>query len=744
MPVETGGTPPGAEEVGAAAGQGSPEEPVPSRPAESIQPQPPAAPPKVKRRWWPWSRGAEQPQQKETSPADELRRTAEELRQTAAEIDSIEKAAAALERGDIQELTPEKFTELSKTPEGIAKIVTLIGAEEYVRMRMRELHGKGRGARWKEYFSGDIELKMDENNPDFVERDSRKELIRRGKGILLKSAPGAALLVAGLFTAGATLPALWAYVGGVGGSAFAEGAEMWRGKGGRLREQIARLFYQDWKEMRINAQKYQEAPTEEEKYTHLKAIIDQFHSSSEAAKKLHSDFLGDRKRWDRIKTISTLIGSAAGLTAGSWQGLKNLWEAAHRLDLDSNGIWHRVRKIGDVWHFLYNQGEKMASGATAVGGEAHIVGNTFGHNVGREIAQRFGADAAKFVSEGVGVFFANAATAVVQGRVRRGEQKEFEEEQMRIEQIHQREKDLLGAQMPEQPRPAAETGGGGGGGGVRGEGGEQGASTSEKYRNLAERLKVDQIWLIDAGNGEFKFVQIKNIDWATGKVILDYLGHRKPIIGGGFEVLEAGVTFDIEELIRKGKTREEYGQDWARALKNGDTIVIPEGTKIANQYDPRKDDVVPEGEHRFRRIGDKDSQDAELIDKDGNRRRVTLFDLFFGRAGLKESKPEAADRLENILVGQTWYLKDGVDATQLPERIARIATNGLRISSIEYGIIRTRGLDEDGNFLKGDLRQSREISLSDLRQYFRMGEPAESGGGGQQRQGGGQRRQRQQ
>ena len=685
--------------------------------------------------------------------------TAEEVE---AEVRKVEQEAARVERGaaialgekpslQFGALTPGEIREMMQDPERLPDLIENLTPEQFRRMQMESIHGTGRMTRWREYTSGDREFELGENGE--IRRDSVKELKRRGRGVLLKALPGAALLIAGCFTAGATLPAAGAVLGSLVGSGAAEAWEASQGKLNGLREQIAKVLYSHLIELRDHAKKYKEAKesgNEEEAYKYLEMVVSKFHEASEKAKEIHCQFLEKRKRWDRFKGIAAAIGGLAGLAAGALG-------FAHHLDLDKlkgagelskHGLkqtHHWVRRINGAWQFMYGQGEPLPGHAARTVFES---GGQTWHTIGPHQA---GATW-EILKKGLAVIGAGAVASIAQGIYRRGDKARFEEEYAMTKEEQERHQAMLERRMPARPEPS---------GGAEAQA-EAVLPEQQKYAELAQRERKtlpapDQIWFMIGEDGKPIFFKIKSIDWKTGKATIDYLGFMAPgAVGAGLKTIQENEIKDLEDIIRNWTNREDYANKWAKAIKDGDIIVVLAGrSKVTDLYDPSRKHRLKPGQYRFKRIGEEGDLEAELIDqtedpdhpdRKGNRAKVSIFDLAWAGVVPKEAQKEERRVAKPLAERQLWMLKDGVGINDVPEELRAIAEHGIYINEIENpndienSLIHVYGVDENGRRLTGANRSIRDVSVALLRQYFRYAETATGGGGGreqQQRAGGG-------
>jgi len=680
--------------------------------------------------------------------------------QTAEEVEvearKAEQEAARVERGaaialgekpplQFGALTQGEIREMMQDPERLPDLIEHLSPEQFRQMQMESIHGSGRMARWREYTSGDHEIELGENGE--IRRDSVKELKRRGRGVLLKALPGAALLIAGCFTAGATLPAAGAVLGSLVGSGAAEAWEALQGKRGLngLREQIAKVLYSHLIELRDHAKKYKEAKesgNEEEAYKYLEMVVSKFHEASEKAKEIHCQFLEKRKRWDRFKGIAAAIGGLAGLAAGALG-------FAHHLDLDKlkgagelskHGLkqtHHWVRRINGAWQFMYGQGEPLPG---------HVARTVFesGGQTWHTIGPHQAGATWEILKKGLAVIGAGAVAAIAQGIYRRGDKARFEEEWAMTKEEQERHQALLGRRMPARPEPS-------GGAEARAETGV--FPEQQKYAELAQRERKtlpapDQIWFMIGEDGKPIFFRIKSIDWKTGKATIDYLGFMAPgAVGAGLKPIQENEIKDLEDIIRNWTSREDYAKSWAKAIKDGDIIVVLAGrSKVTDRYDPSRKHRLKPGQYRFKRIGEEGDLEAELIDqtddpdRKGNRAKVSIFDLAWAGVVPKEAQREERRVAKPLAERQLWVLKDGVGINDVPEELRALAEHGIYINEIENpndienSTIHVYGVDENGRRLTGANRRIRDVSAVLLRQYFRYAETATGGGGGREQQ----------
>lgn len=684
------------------------------------------------------------------------RRRPQTVEEVEAEARKAEQEAARVERGAARALgekpplqfgalTPGEIREMMQDPERLPDLIENLTPEQFRQLHMEKIHGTGRMARWQEYTSGDHEIELGENGD--IRRDSVKELKRRGRGVLLKALPGAALLIAGCFTAGATIPAAGAVLGSLVGSGAAEAWEALHKEKGlnHLREQIATKLYLHLSELRIYAQKYRqakEAGNEEEAYNCLQTVVDKFHEASEKAKEIHCQFLEKRKRWDRFKGIAAAIGGAAGLAVGAL-GFSHFVDFDKVKDASAQGLketHHWVRRINGAWQFMYGKGEPLPG---HVAGKVAEYGGQTWHTIG---PAQWGATW-EITKKGLAVLGAGALGAIAQGIFRRGEKKGFEEAWQGTKEEIEERKRLLNLQMPARP----ESSGGAEAGAEAGVSQEQ-----QKYIELAksERKTLpapDQIWFMIGEDGKPIFFRIKSIDWKTGKATIDYLGFMAPgAVGAGLKKIQENEIKDLEDILRNWTNREDYANSWVKAIKDGDIILVLAGrSKVTDRYDPSRKNRLKPGQYRFKRIGEEGDLEAELIDqtedpddpdRKGNRAKVSIFDLAWAGVVPKEAKREERRVAKPLAERQLWVLKDGVTLGDVPEELRAIAEHGIYINEIENpndienSPIHVYGVDENGRRLTEANRHIRDVSAVLLRQYFRYAETATAGGGGREQQ----------
>jgi len=662
------------------------------------------------------------------------------------------KVDRALETGEVPEERPlaqKEIHEMMLDPKRLPELLQRMNIEEFRRMKLKEIHGSGTIGKTKAFFCGDSAIEYT-GEQDIVKTNARKDFKRRATSVGLKTLPAA---VAAIFTGGAAIPAALAMVGGAVGAGGAEAWEKIRGKGQGLREEIAKVHYYHWIELKDYANKYQEASTEEEKYKYLELITKKFHESSEKAKELHCQFIEDRKRWDKKKAIATLAGSAAGF---AWGALG----FTHGLDLDKlSGVVkegakvseittktglknaeHGVRYLNGMFQFMYGQGEKATSAAIQYGGHAwHTVGAGFQTQAAWEISKR-----------GLAVLGANAVTALSLGLFRRGEKKGLEEDFEKVKAEQERVKEVWERRMPEMPAgvkaeraqtPAAK---------IEGSGGAEAIETVEerqaKFAELAKREgkelpKIGEIWLVDifnaqTGNIETKFCRIININWTTGKVDVEWLELRGPLKDGFNSA--GSEKIDLEFILRNAESQKGYVQAWLKGVSSGDVVFIGEGKKIADLKTKSKELITTEAQYRVERDKKQDeeieaNEQLTLIDDENKQHRVSVFELFWNDIVSGKKKGEAApvtELSERPQRGEIWQLKKGAE---LPAALSEFNIRRMAILNIREGRVYFHKV-ENRRRPEGEEGEPTSLTLADFLKIFEFS--GDTLGGGQQRAGG--------
>ncbi len=607
--------------------------------------------------------------------------TEEEAKKEAAEFEN--KVDQALDEGKIEEeksLTPKEIHEMMLEPNRLPELMQKMNLEEFRRMKLAELHGSGTIGKTKQFFSGDSAIEYT-GEQDIVKTNARKDLKRRATSVGLKTLPAA---VAAVISGGAAIPAIAAMVGGAVGAGGTEAWEKIHGKGQGLREEIAKVLYYHWIELKDYANKYKEATSEEEKYKYLELITQKFNESSEKAKDLHCQFIDDRKRWELKKSLVTLAGSAAGF---AWGALG----FTHMLDLDKlsavvkagekvsevtakTGLKHAehgVRFLNGMMQFMTGESEKATSAAIQYGGHAwHTVGAGYQTQAAWEISKR-----------GLAVLGANLVTGLSLGLFRRGEKEGFGEDYKRVTAEQERVKEVWGRRMPEMPESIkAERASGGGGGGAtateKGEGGGEGVpKIPEKFIKMAEEEgkslpEEGKIWLYFVPGQGWAIYRIKKIHYESSDCPVEL-----ELLDMDFQNTNKIENVNLEDLLRRGQFRSEFVNDWLLTVKNGQKIRLKGGQALRNLNDQGRLIDVGEGQQQdfeFEKVTDRPHA---LLKKAGEEnKRVSIFDLaYWGIGAVSESGETRREIVRSPKREEVWQKRAGVDLpaslSGLPDRV---------------------------------------------------------------------------
>jgi len=565
--------------------------------------------------------------------------TVEEAQKEAAGFES--KVDQALETGKIPEergLTQKEIHEMMLDPNKLPELMQRMNLEEFRRMKLVELHGSGTIGKTKQFFSGDSAIEYT-GEQDIVKTNARKDIKRRATAVGLKTLPAA---VAAVFTGGAAVPAVGAILGSMVGAGGAEAWEKMAGQGQGIREEIAKVIYHDWVKLKDWAEQYKNAANEEEKYKCLELITQKFHESSGVVKKLHGDFLQDRKRWEWKKGLVTFAFGAAGLAAGAaWGSFRMDLDKVPQAVLDKKEslikvTHHSVKWIDGAFRFLYDQSEQAAKSAS---------GRLWG-----ELGSKYAGQAAWEISKrGLAVLGANLVTGLSLGLFRRGEKKGFEEDFERVQAEQERIKKVWQRRMPEMPAAvkAERAAGGGGAAGATGAeraegGGEAGPKIPEKFIKMAEEEgkslpEEGKIWLYFVPGEGWAVYRIKKIHYESTDCPVEL-----ELLDMDFQNANKIDNVNLEDLLRRGQFRSEFVNDWLLTVKKGQQIRLKGGQLVRNLNDKGQIINVGEGQHEdfeFERVPDRPHA---LLKKAGEEdKRVSIFDLaFWGVSAVGEKSKE--------------------------------------------------------------------------------------------------------
>lgn len=524
----------------------SSQEPSPEKqkgPQESPQetPQSPQPPKRKGLFGWLFSSRKEKSQE-DIEDILEMHREMMEDRLEAAELKrAVDLAEGKLKLGEI------------KDPKELIDFIQVMDAKKWRKKKIEERYGPGCLGKIKAFLAGEYFF---ETTPDGrVRRNALTELSEAGRAFLRILwgrriiLGGGALAIAGVLTGGIAPAAALALCGAVGGSAVAELRQQLCGKENDLRQQMVMAQVEQWQKLRRILNEIKTSEKIGEKIAKTQELIESVYTQDQATLTQEAQLRAEIQKLDKIRGNFILLGGLAGIVGPAvyqymTQGLSGLAHLFGRIDIDGNRVFHSIRQINKVWHYLYQSATEAAK-AKAVG--ASIIETAEGpvHLLGETSARIATAVAKKLVPQFIGLFggvwLAGISARRALKRIEEGTQ---EEERTRE---YERKKQTLIEQLPKP---------------------ETLQKREQKLRELAQQQgkpypEVDDIWIIkfkdpatreqmeEQMEGYYKIKSIR--EDGTAEIIR--LGRKED---GSFTELGSGTTiFSLEDILKNDRISPE-------------------------------------------------------------------------------------------------------------------------------------------------------------------------------------------
>lgn len=538
------------------------------------------------------------------------------LRRRAEEVPGADFSIQAVSEADQQQISdqegvrrverlqqPQQEIEIPNTPEELAELLARLSSFQWRERQIQERYGQGQLGQLRAFLAGERDFALTQDGT--IQRNAWNELGRKVANVGLKIAPGVvAIGVVGIFTGGVSLPAIGAVYGAAGGQGIVEAWHSLNGGERRVREEIARVQYQQWFRLREMAKSSQEEGiTSDQKNERLSQLIDAFYQTNEDISSRQQELVGIQQVWNRRRKIGQLLGGIAGLGAGIWAGFAGLSRQAMTMDIDGDKISHLVERVNGAWHYVYNTTQEVVKAATqgatltpdAAGYATHALGESTAtvvqhaaKNLVGHAAQIGGALAGLWAGSVLGRNLGTDNEAAVEAQ--RGRQEAARE----LERQFQREQ----VPPPAGPEPATE---------------EQ-LDWRERFENQQKPMpEVGSVW-VNESHGEIGAVRINNLDLANGTCQVTFLGpnmERKIDIASGNPVPDQ-LDYSLETLLNSGSIQENFIARWQSQFQPGDHIqTIPDlSDNRGRPITPEDYQILIDDEHReevvLRRAGQAD------------------------------------------------------------------------------------------------------------------------------------------
>lgn len=266
---------------------------------------------------------------------------------------------------------------LERGPKDIEELVYLVNRLSFKEVHNLEIvqkYGKGLIGKIRTFLAGESDFSIDKD--DQIRRNAWNALAEGGRKVLMTifnrrvvAATGMAALL-GILTGGVGWAAGGVIFGSMAGRATAEAISAITGKERGAREEILKAEKARWYELKKLAEELSKTEDVQKKSELMTQITDLYYRQGEnvVLKQLclaQEKFENERVALNKLRSRLQLLGEVVGLGAGVAQGFLTGRFAAIDIDLwrkiPGQSIMHEVAKVGNTWHFVWNEAGKYGT-----------------------------------------------------------------------------------------------------------------------------------------------------------------------------------------------------------------------------------------------------------------------------------------------------------------------------------------------------------------------------------------------